>query len=102
MVRVAVPSEETPHHHGSHQRLLWSPVDSSPGRQGIDAIIIPTARRPAYLAGAARLARKLDCTLVTLHSGKWTSAAEAARSIPVGVDLIAIDVPEPTRLRLPD
>jgi hypothetical protein len=102
MVRVAVPGEETPHHHGSHQRLLWSSVDSSAARQEIDAIIVPTARRPAYLAGAARLARELDCTLVTLHSGKWTSAADAARCIPAGVDLIAIDVPEPTRLRLPD
>jgi hypothetical protein len=102
MVRVAVPGEETPHHHGSHECLLWSPVSSSSARQGIDAIIIPTARPPVYLAGAARLASNLDCTLVTLHSGKWTSAAEAARCIPAGVDLIAIDVPEPARLRLPD
>ena len=102
MVRVAVPGAETPHHHGSHERLLWSAVNSSSARQGIDAIIIPTARRPAYLAGAARLARNLDCTLVTLHSGKWTSAAAAAGCIPAGVDLIAIDVPEPARLRMPD
>lgn len=97
-----MPGEETPHHHGSHECLLWSPVSSSSARQGIDAIIIPTARPPVYLAGAARLASNLDCTLVTLHSGKWTSAAEAARCIPAGVDLIAIDVPEPARLRLPD
>ena len=102
MVRVAVPGAATPHHHGSHECLLWSPVNSLSARQGIDAIIIPTARRPAYLAGAARLARDLNCTLVTLHSGKWTSAAGAAGCIPAGVDLIAIDVPAPARLRLPD
>jgi hypothetical protein len=97
-----LPGEEIPHHHGSHEGLLWSPAVPLPRRQWIDAIIVPTARRPVYLAGAARLARELDCTLVTLHSGKWTSAADAAIRIPADVDLIAIDVPDSTRLRLPD
>jgi hypothetical protein len=54
------------------------------------------------LAGAVKLAQKLDCTLVTLHSGNWTSAARTARCIPSIVDLIAIDVPETARLRLPE
>ena len=89
------------YHHGSHRDLLWSPVDSSPGRQGVNAIIVPTARRPAHLAEAANLALALNCTMVTLHSGKWTSAAEATQRLPAGIDLIAIDVPEPARLRLP-
>lgn len=63
---------------------------------------MPTVRHPAYLAEAAKLARALNTSLVTLHSGKWTTAALAAQRIPADVDLIAIDVPEPARLRLPD
>jgi hypothetical protein len=97
-----VPGHETSYHHGSHQDLLWSAADSAPALRGIDAIIVPTARRPAYLTEAADLATALDCTLVTLHSGKWTAAAKAALRLPVGLDLIAIDVPGPERLRLPD
>jgi hypothetical protein len=68
---------------------------------GIDAIIVPTARPPAYLAEAAALAGALSCPLVTLHSGKWTTADEAARRLPAAIDLIAIDVPAATRLRMP-
>jgi len=73
MARVApVQSFETPDHHGSHRDLLWTGDD--PGRKrSIDAIIVPTARRPVYLEKAAVLARALDCTLVTLHSKQWTS-----------------------------
>jgi hypothetical protein len=96
-----VLSEETPYHHGSHRDLLWSPIDSSPAQRGVDAIIVPTARRPAYLIEAADLAQALGCVLVTLHSGKWTTAAKAAQRLPAEVDLIAIDVPDPARLRLP-
>lgn len=102
MVQVSrVLDKETPYHHGSHQSLLWSPADSPPAPRGVDAIIVPTVRRPAYLAEAADLALALNCPLVTLHSGKWTTAAKTAQRIPADVDLIAIDVPEPARLRLP-
>ena len=96
-----MPSTETPDHHGSHQDLLWTADPSTTARQGIDAIIVPTARRPAYLAGAAELAGALGCTLVTLHSKQWTSAAKAAPRLPRTVRFIAIDVPDPTGLRLP-
>jgi hypothetical protein len=96
-----VPINETPDHHGSHQDLLWASDDHSPGRPGIDAIIVPTARRPAYLDEAAKLAKALDCTLVTLHSKEWTTAVKAAQRLPRYVDLIAIDVPDPAQLRLP-
>jgi hypothetical protein len=89
------------YHHGSHRDLLWSPVGSSSTRRGVDAIIVPTIRRPAYLAEAAGLANALNCTLVTLHSGKWTTAVTVAQRLPADVDLIAIDVPQPTQLRLP-
>jgi hypothetical protein len=92
----------TPYHHGSHRRLLWSPSDSVLSQRRVDAIIVPTARRPAYLTEAADLAKALGCVLVTLHSGKWTTAAKAAQRLSADVDLIAIDVPEPGRLRLPD
>jgi hypothetical protein len=95
-----VPNEKAHLHHVSHRDLLQSagPVPDGPG---VDAVIVPTARGPAHLAEAASLAASLDCTLVTLHSGKWTSAAEAARRVGADVDLIAIDVPEPARLNLP-
>lgn len=97
-----MPGHATPDHHGSHRDLLWAPVDHFPSRQGIDAIIVPTARRPAYLTGAAEVAQALGSTLVTLHSKEWTTAAKAVERLPPTVDLIAIDVPEPARLRLPD
>jgi hypothetical protein len=97
-----VQSIETPDHHGSHQDLLWAADDPATTRHGIDAIIVPTARRPAYLAEAADLAQALGCTLVTLHSKQWTSAAKAAQRLPRAVDLIAIDVPDPAHLRLPN
>jgi hypothetical protein len=97
-----VPDRDNSFHHGSHRRLLWSPpVDSSSAQREIDAIIVPTARRPAYLEEAVGLARELGCDLVTLHSGKWTSADKAAQRFASEVNLIAIDVPEPERLRLP-
>jgi hypothetical protein len=116
-----VSTAELPYHHGSHQNLLWAPTEARSAaaemagatmpdaesatarapEASIDAIIVPTARRPAYLADAAALAKALNCTLVTLHSNRWTSAEAAAASIPRDVDLIAIDVPEATRLRLP-
>jgi hypothetical protein len=97
-----VQSTETPDHHGSHRDLLWAADDPATACQGIDAIIVPTARRPAYLLGAARLAQALRCTLLTLHSQKWTSAAEAAQRLPLSVDLIAIDVPDAAGVRLPN
>jgi hypothetical protein len=92
----------TPEHHGSHRDLLWTADHQATAPKGIDAIIVPTARTPAYLDEAARLAGALDCTLVTLHSKKWTSAAKAAQRLPRSVDLIAIDLPDHARLHLPD
>jgi hypothetical protein len=97
-----VPGSQTRHHHGSHQGLLQPAVDTVPAGGGVDAIIVPTARRPAYLAEVGHLAEELNCPLVTLHSTKRTTAAEAARRLGRGVDLIAIDVPpEAGRLHLP-
>jgi hypothetical protein len=96
-----VQTTETLDHHGSHRNLLWAVNEPGQG-QGIDAIIVPTARPPAYLDEAAALAHSLGCTLVTLHSTRWTSAASAARRLPQDVDLLAIDVPDPAYIRLPD
>lgn len=86
-------------HHESHQSLLRSgdAVQSA----SIDAIIVPTIRPPAYLAPAAGLAKALGCTLVTLHSKRWTSAAIASQRINSSVDLLAIDVPKVLDLRMP-
>ena len=95
-------SAETPDHHGSHQDLIWAHDDSVAVRGGIDAIIVPTARRPAYLAEAAKLAGALGCTLVTLYSKQWTSAAKAAPLLRQFASFIAIDVPDTRALRLPN
>jgi hypothetical protein len=89
------------HHHGSHQRLLRMPGDVSPDWPELDAIVVPTVRDPGHLTEAARLARILDCTLVTLHSGPFTSAAQAWQLLPADVDLIAIDMAAPEQLHLP-
>jgi len=94
------------HHHGSHQNLLWSPADPVLARPGIHAIFVPTARPPAYLIAAAKLAVALECPLITMHSGKWTSATRTATRLRSewalkDLDLIAIDVPASTELRLP-
>jgi hypothetical protein len=94
-----VSSTEPLDHHGSHRDLLWS--GDHVQSQRIDAIFVPTIRTPAYLTAAAGLAQQLECTLVTLHSKQWTSAAKAAQRLPRPVDLIAIDVPDPAQLRLP-
>ena len=91
---------ETAHHHGSHRPLIW-PVDESTPQVKVDAIIVPTARKVAHLKEAAGAALSLGCPLVTLHSGRWTSASEAAAQLDPAVDLIAIDVPEAAGLRLP-
>lgn len=96
-----VQNTQAPDHHGSHRDLLWA-ADDAGRRQGIDAIIVPTARPPAYLTEAAALARALGCTLVTLHSKQWTSAAKAAQRLPRDIDLIAVDIRNPAQLRLPD
>ena len=93
-------STETLDHHGSHTDLLWA-ADDAGRRRGIDAIIVPTARPPAYLAQAAALAHALGCTLLTLHSKQWTSAAKAAQRLPRDVDLLAVDIRDPAQLRLP-
>lgn len=92
-------------HHGSHRALLW-PLGRLPGqlagtRCGIDAIFVPTARSPTCLRQAVDLAQDLSCTLVTLHSTKWTTVATALKSFPADIDLIAIDVPAPAQLNLP-
>jgi hypothetical protein len=92
---------EASDHHGSHNELLWLPDSSSSPRRPLDAIIVPTVRRPSFLLPAAQLAAELSCTLVTLHSGKVTTAEKARRELPAKVDLLTIDVPREGRLRLP-
>jgi hypothetical protein len=92
---------QSAHHHGSHRKLIW-PAEGSARPVKVDAIIVPTYRGVAHLKEAAAAAVALKCPLVTLHSGKWTSAYEAAISLDSAADLIAIDVPATARLRLPD
>ncbi|MFI6901669.1 hypothetical protein ACIBKY_10420 [Nonomuraea sp. NPDC050394] len=87
----------SPDHHGSHRKLLSS--RTAPARTGrIDAIVIPTARPPAFLDHAADLARRLGCPVVALCSGPRTGAATVRRRLPW---VIAADFPGPEQLRLP-
>jgi hypothetical protein len=72
-------------------------------RPGVDAIIVPTTRHPAYLTEVAFLAKALDCPLVTLHSGprstaEMTTTRIATRQFPEDLDLIAINVPQDLRM----
>jgi hypothetical protein len=98
---MAGTEASAPDHHGSHNELLWLPDSTSSNRTSLDAIIVPTVRRPSFLADAADLAAVLGVTLVTLHSGKFTTAEKARRVLPAKVDLLAVDVPREGRLRLP-
>jgi hypothetical protein len=91
---------QTPDHHGDHRHFLWSSDDPQEGR--VDAIIVPTVRPATRLVYAGQIADQLACPLLTLHSGRWTSAREVIRRIPRSVELIAIDVPALATLRLPD
>jgi hypothetical protein len=77
-------------HHGSHRHLL-TPLPSTPYPMDVDAIIVPTGRRPAAMRWAMAVASKLDCTLVALCS-KWSSAAEVAKMPEAkNIRLITID-----------
>jgi hypothetical protein len=92
---------QTLHHHGSHRRLLQK-ADHLVAQTRVDAIFVPTARPVVYLKEAAGAALSLNCPLVTLHSRKWTSAHAATEYLGRSIDLIAIDLPDPARLRLPE
>ena len=87
-------------HHGSHRHLL-TPA-SMPYPMDVDAIVVPTGRRPAAMRSALTLAGKLDCTLLALCS-KWSSA-EAVANLPEakGVKLITIDAGQLPSGVLPD
>jgi hypothetical protein len=89
-----------PDHHGSHLALLRKFQGDLP-LGNIDAIVVPTIRHPKHLLTAKDLVAELGCTLVTVHSGKWTSASMATPFL-AGVRSIAIDVPDVANLRLAD
>src|SRR5262249_20047774 len=93
---------QTPHHHGSHRRLIW-PADESVRRAKVDAIIVPTVRPLPWLDEAALAAYSLGCPLVTLHSPGRTRASAAAFYLDFwSLNLIAIEVPEPANLGFPE
>lgn len=97
-----MPDRPWKDHQESHRGLLRAHSESPSVWRGLDAIIVPTIRPLASLAEAARLAKILNCTLLTLHSGTLTRAEWARQRFGTGIDLIAIDVPQsPARLHLP-
>lgn len=109
----------TEHHHGSHRDLIHAHSDkpSMPLPDGqVDAIIVPTIRPAWYLQQAAWLAHWHSCPLVTLHSQhlplalqaeagprrpSHSSARQTVRFLHHDIDLISIDVPYRSFLRLP-
>lgn len=99
----------SPHHHGSHRRLLSKPdgIPSSPSTVDaivlpLDAIVVPTARNSASMARSIHLANKLGCPLVALCS-KYSSPRHVARlAAKSGVEIIAVDIARfPNRLLPP-
>jgi|RhiMethySRZTD1v2_1073278.scaffolds.fasta_scaffold01734_18 hypothetical protein len=56
------------YHHLSHRRLL-RPVVGDPGRTALNAIIVPTIRPAALLAGVVEVARAARTQLLVLCSG---------------------------------
>jgi hypothetical protein len=81
---------ESPNHHSSHRQLLGTdlvpPTDAT-----LDAIVVPTARRPAQLRSAIALAAELDCVLLALCS-KYSRAAEVDQlARRADIDYVAID-----------
>ncbi|GAA2206140.1 hypothetical protein GCM10009850_015980 [Nonomuraea monospora] len=91
------------HHRGSHRQLIdTSPATAPPARGHVDAIIVPTVRTPGCLSHAMRLAGRLRCPLVSLHSRWWSRADLAADLMPEGTPYLAIDLGEQRLLNLPD
>ncbi len=91
---------ESDDHHASHRHLLWH-LDAPVSAARIDAIVVPTARPAPYLRHAVSLARDLACPLLTLCSGRWSSAAETVRCALPGDEIITVDFPGAHALRLP-
>lgn len=59
----------------------------------MDAIIVPTIRRPQAMLHAITLAAKLDCALVALCSGKYTTADAVSKlAAPHGIEVLSVDV----------
>jgi hypothetical protein len=79
-------------HHGSHRGLLYTAPNTSPQVQ-VDAIIVPTIRRPQAMVNAITLAANLNCVLVALCSGKYTSGDAVARlAAPHGIEILAVNM----------
>src|SRR5262245_53844889 len=87
-----------PGHHSSHIGLLNRNVVAPSGTDGVDAVIVPTARTSAYLRDALNLARQLDCPLLALCS-RWSTADQAYREArAAGAHLVATDFDAAVRL----
>ena len=97
---VTTTTTSRPMHNGDHRRLVSRNTWAEPPRD-VDAVIVPTARRPATLRRALRLGGQLGCPVVALCS-RWSSADKAADTArEQNARLIAADVDAATA-RLPD
>lgn len=89
MTRAAHRSEN---HHGSHRNLLFTAPKTGP-QAHVDAIIVPTIRKPQAMAHAISLAARLNCVLLALCSGNDTSAGRVtALAAATGAEVLAVDV----------
>lgn len=89
-------SYRTDFHHGSHTGLLHRPDIADVTPQDLDAIIVPTHRRVAYISAyidaAIRLAGQLNVPLVALCSHDAAAVRATVRARRRQVDVVAIDV----------
>ncbi len=83
-----------PSHRGSHLSLLRTFAPD--GRADVDAIVVPTIRKPARLRDAIDLGIKLECPVIVLSS-RWSVAREVNVEAS-GRDVVAVDV-KPVELR---
>lgn len=95
--------EANSHHHLTHEDLLCVPdLPTTTTDFGLDAIIVPTARRSAQLRTAIGYAQELGCALLVLCSKKSTAENVVELTSGAGIDVIAIDVNQRHRKLLPE
>ncbi|MFI7543839.1 hypothetical protein [Actinoplanes sp. NPDC049599] len=84
----------------SHRGLIKE--SSTPGREPVDAIIVPSARRAAALEEAGRLAEQLGCVLLVLCS-KHCEPRRAVEALAgrTSVQVVAVGFPEAGIPKLP-
>ncbi|MET8845758.1 hypothetical protein [Amycolatopsis sp. NPDC004625] len=82
----------SPRQHESHQSLLAHRDRAAVSGAAMDAIIVPTARPPAYLRQAIAVAGERDVLLLVLCSKRSTGSDAILEAKNAGVRALALDV----------